>query len=91
MLQATGYNLPVPVRHGALQSNELTLTIKDNDGDAGTETPLQMGVLDTFTGETGNTKDNTVRIPAQTGQRFRTKLDTDSGGNWTLIPDQSGQ
>ena len=32
-----------------------------------------------------------VRIPAQTGHRFRTKLDTDSGGNWTLIPDQSGQ
>ena len=32
-----------------------------------------------------------LRIPAQSGHRFRAKLDTDSGGKWTPIPDQSGQ
>ena len=32
-----------------------------------------------------------ARIPEQTGHRFRPKLDSDSGGNWTPIPEQSGQ
>ena len=31
-----------------------------------------------------------VRIPAQTGHRFRSKLDSHSGGNWTVIPVQTG-
>ena len=64
VLQATGYNMPVPVRNGAMESNELTLTIADNDGDgsSSTETPLEVGVLDTFTRETGNTRDNTARV-----------------------------
>ena len=35
--------------------------------------------------------DGKERIPEQTGHRFRPKLDSDSGGNWTPIPEQSGQ
>ena len=31
-----------------------------------------------------------LRIPAQTGHRFRSKVDRDSGGNWTGIPAQTG-
>jgi hypothetical protein len=34
---------------------------------------------------------NFVRIPDQTGHRFRFKLDTHSGLNWTPIPVQTGQ
>jgi hypothetical protein len=32
-----------------------------------------------------------VRIPRQTGQRFHSKLDSDSTANWTAIPGQTGQ
>ena len=62
VLQATGYNFPFPVRNGALESNELPLTIADNDGGAAGDSRIQMGALDTFTGETGITKDNTARV-----------------------------
>ena len=62
VLQATGYNFPVPVRNGALESNELPLTIADNDGGAAADSRIQMGALDTFTGETGIKKDNTARV-----------------------------
>ena len=31
-----------------------------------------------------------LRIPAETGQRFQPKLDSDSGANWTLIPAETG-
>ena len=31
-----------------------------------------------------------VRIPAETGHRFRSKVDSYSGGNWTVIPVQTG-
>jgi putative transposase len=39
-------------------------------------------------------KDNhkrVLRIPAQAGQRFQPKLDSDSKASWTLIPAQPGQ
>ena len=32
-----------------------------------------------------------LRIPAQAGQRFQPKLDSDSKASWTLIPAQPGQ
>ena len=32
-----------------------------------------------------------VRIPAETGHRFRSKLDSRSGRNWAAIPGQTGQ
>ena len=32
-----------------------------------------------------------LRIPAQVGQRFQPKLDSDSKASWTLIPAQPGQ
>ena len=32
-----------------------------------------------------------LRIPAQAGQRFQPKLDSDSKASWTLIPAQAGQ
>jgi len=32
-----------------------------------------------------------VRIPAQAGHGFQSKLDSDSDGSWTPIPGQAGQ
>jgi hypothetical protein len=32
-----------------------------------------------------------VRIPAQAGQRFQPKLDSNSKASWSLIPAQAGQ
>jgi hypothetical protein len=32
-----------------------------------------------------------LRIPAETGHRFRFKVDSHSGPNWTPIPVQTGQ
>lgn len=34
--------------------------------------------------------DSIMHISAQTGQGFRSKVDTDSGSNWTLIPAETG-
>ena len=37
------------------------------------------------------TEELALRIPAQAGQRFQPKLDSDSKASWTLIPAQPGQ
>lgn len=48
VLQPTGYGFPIPVKHGKLESNKLTLTIKDNDGATDdTDPPILMGAVDT--------------------------------------------
>ena len=71
VLQGTGYIFSYGHDHlgrsgfekGQLQSNQLTLTIQDNDGDGDDEPPLQMGILDTRTRETGKANtDNTARV-----------------------------
>ena len=71
VLQGTGYIFSYGRDHlgrsgfekGQLQSNQLTLTIQDNDGDGDDEPPLQMGILDTRTRETGKANtDNTARV-----------------------------
>ena len=59
VLQATGYGFP----GGGLQSNELTLTIKDNDGAAAADDPILMGALPTIARESGTGADSTVRVP----------------------------
>ena len=71
VLQGTGYIFSYGHDHlgrsgfekGQLQSNVLTLTIQDNDGDGDAEQPLEMGILDTRTRETGKANtDNTARV-----------------------------
>ena len=64
VLQATGYGFPVPVRNRALESNELTLTIKDNDGDGtAADDRIVMGALPTYARESGTGADSTARVP----------------------------
>ena len=64
VLQATGYGFPVPVKNGKLESNKLTLTIKDNDGDADdTDDLILMGGVDTYARESGTGDDTYARVP----------------------------
>ena len=64
VLQATGYNFPVPVKNGKLESNKLTLTIKDNDGATDdTDAPILMGAVDTYARESGTGADSYARVP----------------------------
>ena len=69
VLQGIGYIYASGIDHGGtgfpkgqVQSNELTLTIKDNDGGAAADTPILMGALPTIARESGTGADSTARV-----------------------------
>ena len=60
MLQGIGYIYATGIDHGGtgfpkgqVQSNELTLTIKDNDGGTAADDLIVMGALNTIARESG--------------------------------------
>lgn len=48
-------------------------------------------VLHAYAPGEGGALSNQVRIPAEAGHGFQSKLDSDSDGSWTPIPGQAGQ
>ena len=71
VLQGIGYIYAWGIDHGGstgfpkgqVQSNELTLTIKDNDGGAAADDLIVMGSLPTIARESGTGADSTARVP----------------------------
>ena len=71
VLQGIGYIYATGIDHGGstgfpkgqVQSNELTLTIKDNDGGGAADDRIEMGALDTIVRESGTGADSTARVP----------------------------
>ena len=70
VLQGTGYIYATGIDHGGsgfpkgqVQSNELTLTIKDNDGGTAADAPILMSALPTIARESGTGDDSTARVP----------------------------
>ena len=70
VLQGIGYIYASGIDHGGstgfpkgqVQSNELTLTIKDNDGGAAADDRIVMGALETIARESGTGDDSTARM-----------------------------
>ena len=70
VLQGIGYNFSHGHDHGGstgfpkgqVQSNELRLTIKDNDGGAAADARIVMGALPTIARESGTGDDSTARM-----------------------------
>ena len=71
VLQGIGYIYATGIDHGGssgfpkgqVQSNELRLTIKDNDGGAAADAPILMSALPTIARESGTGDDSTARVP----------------------------
>ena len=70
VLQGIGYIYATGIDHGGtgfpkgqVQSNELTLTIKDNDGGTAADDRIVMGTLNTIARESGTGDDSTARVP----------------------------
>ena len=71
VLQGIGYIYATGIDHGGstgfpkgqVQSNELTLTIKDNDGGTAADAPILMSAIPTIARESGTGDDSTARVP----------------------------
>ena len=71
VLQGIGYIYATGIDHGGstgfpkgqVQSNELTLTIKDNDGGTAADAPILMSAIPTYARESGTGDDTTARLP----------------------------